>query len=64
MNIKKILVAILAVLLIWNVGLPLLGFGAHLVVQLAKIALIVAVVTFGVYMGKDIAGKMYMKYKK
>ena len=61
MNIKKILGIIMVALLVWYVGLPLLGFGASLVFYIAKIILTVAVAIFMIYLAKELVTKVANK---
>ena len=53
MTIKKVFLAILVLALIWNVGLPLLGFTLGVAFDLIKVVLIVSCVCFGVKLGKQ-----------
>ena len=64
MNIKKILGIILVILAVWYIGLPLLGFWAHLVYQVAKCVLTIAVAVAMIYFGKEIITKISNKSKE
>lgn len=53
MTFKNLFLTFLALVLIWNIGLPLLGFGVGVLFKLIKVVLVVSCVAFGVQVGKE-----------
>lgn len=54
MTFKNLFLTFLALVLIWNIGLPLLGFGIGVLFKLIRVVLVVSCVAFGVRAGREI----------